>query len=587
MFGNPETTTGGRALKFYASIRIDIRRIASIKDGEVVVGSRTKVKVVKNKVASPFRQAEFDINYGEGISRAGELIDMGIEAKLVEKSGAWLSYGDLRIGQGRENAKQFLKDNPELAAEIERKLRASLGPRRRSRPRPAGGRCPAAVRRRPSRRRRRPAGQLTRTKSAANPGRTSATIRFPMMMRRSSRARSLAGALLLAALLAAPARGEQLRLAAERPDGACPAGREGARHRAPRRGAARGSDPSRLRLPRPTRRPLRRRDRRGRRPPRRRSVGRRAPCSSCPPARRASASRYAVKRLVLDLPLRVARRAGCPRHAPQALDATRGEELAPYVDALVVRRGATVPPEIHGSASGSLARRRRPEVGAGAVAGGLRRVPAVDARRGPRRGAAASSRRRSRRSRGWQQLPDGRRLARPDGDAASRARTARRGGPAPLRREDLHADRSCCPRPLRKPSRSSSRAAPSKAAGREPRERRAARLRAQGREDPDARPLEGAARRRPAAPWRAGGDTKAAVEVGATRGLTADEIIARERAWDAGPAREDPHLHRASMDTSLRFRVGAARRQPRPDDPRPLLLPAGQARPTGPGRSSS
>ncbi len=115
MFGNPETTTGGRALKFYSSIRIDIRRIASLKDGETVVGSRTKVKVVKNKVASPFRQAEFDINYGEGISREGELLDMGMEAKLVEKSGAWLSYGDLRIGQGRENAKQFLKDNPELA----------------------------------------------------------------------------------------------------------------------------------------------------------------------------------------------------------------------------------------------------------------------------------------------------------------------------------------------------------------------------------------------------------------------------------------------------------------------------------------
>jgi recombination protein RecA len=127
MFGNPETTTGGRALKFYSSIRIDIRRIASLKDGDVVVGSRTKVKVVKNKVASPFRQAEFDITYGEGISRTGELIDLGIEAKIVEKSGAWLSYGDLRIGQGRENAKQFLKENPDLAAEIETKLRKSLG----------------------------------------------------------------------------------------------------------------------------------------------------------------------------------------------------------------------------------------------------------------------------------------------------------------------------------------------------------------------------------------------------------------------------------------------------------------------------
>ena len=126
MFGNPETTTGGRALKFYASIRIDIRRIASLKDGDVVVGSRTKVKVVKNKVASPFRQAEFDITYGEGISRPGELIDMGIEAKIVDKTGAWLSYGDLRIGQGRENAKQFLKDNPQLADEIEAKLRKHL-----------------------------------------------------------------------------------------------------------------------------------------------------------------------------------------------------------------------------------------------------------------------------------------------------------------------------------------------------------------------------------------------------------------------------------------------------------------------------
>ena len=127
MFGNPETTTGGRALKFYSTIRIDIRRIASLKDGDTVVGSRTKVKVVKNKVAAPFRQAEFDINYGEGISREGEFLDMGLEAKIVEKSGAWLSYGDLRIGQGRENAKQFLRENPELANEIEAKLRRHLG----------------------------------------------------------------------------------------------------------------------------------------------------------------------------------------------------------------------------------------------------------------------------------------------------------------------------------------------------------------------------------------------------------------------------------------------------------------------------
>ena len=127
MFGNPETTTGGRALKFYASVRIDIRRIASLKEGEEVTGARAKVKIVKNKVAAPFRQAEFDIDYGEGISRSGELIDLGVEHKLVVKSGAWYSYGDLRLGQGRENSKQFLRDNPDLAEEIEIKLREKLG----------------------------------------------------------------------------------------------------------------------------------------------------------------------------------------------------------------------------------------------------------------------------------------------------------------------------------------------------------------------------------------------------------------------------------------------------------------------------
>ncbi len=127
MFGNPETTTGGRALKFYSSVRIDIRRIGSLKDGDEVVGSRVKIKVVKNKVAAPFRQAEFDIDYGEGISRAGELIDLGVEHKLVQKSGAWYSYGDLRLGQGRENAKQYLRENPELAEEIEDELRKEMG----------------------------------------------------------------------------------------------------------------------------------------------------------------------------------------------------------------------------------------------------------------------------------------------------------------------------------------------------------------------------------------------------------------------------------------------------------------------------
>jgi recombination protein RecA len=127
MFGSPETTTGGRALKFYASLRIDIRRIASLKEGEEVTGSRSKVKVVKNKVAAPFRQAEFDIDYGEGISRTGELVDLGVEHKMVIKSGAWYAYGEVRLGQGRENAKRFLRENSDLADEIEKKLRVAMG----------------------------------------------------------------------------------------------------------------------------------------------------------------------------------------------------------------------------------------------------------------------------------------------------------------------------------------------------------------------------------------------------------------------------------------------------------------------------
>jgi recombination protein RecA len=127
MFGNPETTTGGRALKFYASVRIDIRRIASIKDGDQVVGGRTRVKVVKNKVAPPFREAEFDIMYGEGISREGDLLDLAVEKRIVEKSGAWFAYNGDRLGQGRENAKQFLKENPEIRQTIEDRVRRDLG----------------------------------------------------------------------------------------------------------------------------------------------------------------------------------------------------------------------------------------------------------------------------------------------------------------------------------------------------------------------------------------------------------------------------------------------------------------------------
>ncbi len=126
MFGSPETTTGGRALKFYATMRLDIRRIGALKSGEETVGNRTKIKVVKNKVAAPFRIAEFDIVYGQGISREGDLIDLGIAHKLVDKSGSWFSYGELRLGQGRENARAFLRDNPELSAEIDEKLRIAL-----------------------------------------------------------------------------------------------------------------------------------------------------------------------------------------------------------------------------------------------------------------------------------------------------------------------------------------------------------------------------------------------------------------------------------------------------------------------------
>jgi recombination protein RecA len=127
MFGNPETTTGGNALKFYASVRLDIRRIGAIKDKEDVVGNQTRVKVVKNKMAPPFKVVEFDIMYGAGISKVGELIDLGVKANIVEKSGTWFSYKGTRVGQGRENAKNFLRDNPAMAAEIEQAIRQNSG----------------------------------------------------------------------------------------------------------------------------------------------------------------------------------------------------------------------------------------------------------------------------------------------------------------------------------------------------------------------------------------------------------------------------------------------------------------------------
>jgi recombination protein RecA len=153
MFGNPETTTGGRALKFYASVRLDIRRIAAIKDGESVIGNRTRVKVVKNKVASPFREAEFDIIYGEGVSREGDLLDLGVAQNLVEKSGSWFSYKGDRIGQGRENSRQFLKDNPDVRQGLDLELRTTLGllkaepaPTPSPEPVPAGKSAPASRR---------------------------------------------------------------------------------------------------------------------------------------------------------------------------------------------------------------------------------------------------------------------------------------------------------------------------------------------------------------------------------------------------------------------------------------------------------
>jgi recombination protein RecA len=129
MFGNPETTTGGNALKFYASVRLDIRRIGAIKKGDEIIGNQTRVKVVKNKVSPPFKMAEFEILYGEGISRLGEIIELGVQHGFIDKAGSWYSYGSDRIGQGKENVREFLKTNPEIAAEIEQKIRAELLPK--------------------------------------------------------------------------------------------------------------------------------------------------------------------------------------------------------------------------------------------------------------------------------------------------------------------------------------------------------------------------------------------------------------------------------------------------------------------------
>jgi recombination protein RecA len=143
MFGSPETTTGGNALKFYSSVRLDIRRIGALKKGDEVVGNQTRVKVVKNKLAPPFKQAEFEILYGEGISREGEIIELGVKHGLVDKSGAWYSYNGDRIGQGKENVRQFLKDNPDIADEIDAKIRAELMPEKAPKAAPKAPEAPA------------------------------------------------------------------------------------------------------------------------------------------------------------------------------------------------------------------------------------------------------------------------------------------------------------------------------------------------------------------------------------------------------------------------------------------------------------
>ena len=188
MFGNPETTTGGNALKFYASVRLDIRRIGSIKKGEEVIGSETKVKVVKNKVAPPFKQAGFDILYGEGISREGEVLDLGSELNIVEKSGAWYSYGGDRIGQGKDNAREYLRANPAMAFEIENKIRAAKGVALRGRGRRrrltgADGRGPE----RASARQALAAGHRPACAPGAQPHRTGAQAGAPTRGRAGSR----------------------------------------------------------------------------------------------------------------------------------------------------------------------------------------------------------------------------------------------------------------------------------------------------------------------------------------------------------------------------------------------------------------
>ena len=170
MYGSPETTTGGNALKFYASVRLDIRRIGAIKERDEVVGNQTRVKVVKNKLAPPFKQVEFDIMYGEGISKIGELVDLGVKAGVVEKSGSWFSYDSQRIGQGRENAKTFLKDNPDIAAKIEAAIRGNAGLIAEQDRRPASPRTTTTTR--PRRRRPRSSLRLVDGVARAQPDAT-------------------------------------------------------------------------------------------------------------------------------------------------------------------------------------------------------------------------------------------------------------------------------------------------------------------------------------------------------------------------------------------------------------------------------
>ena len=537
-----------------------------------MVGSRTKVKVVKNKVAAPFRQAEFDINYGEGISREGELIDMGIEAKLVEKSGAWLSYGDLRIGQGRENAKQFLKDNPELAAEIENEAPPEPRPRlpskrvRRRRSPPRWPKRSATKRRRGGRSSENSADSRRRGES----GRTLAIIRFPMTMQSPRRARALAGAFRFVRAV----RGRAGRASAHRGGASrrvLPGGCEDARrHPADRAPAGRRAE--RVHFHRPARHAFRCGHRRRGRParirPRRPRTG---PGGSLVRRRRALLLRGQTS--LIDLPLGLARGPGRPRHRSAAGSRARGGPRR------VRRRPRRAPGPRRSGRNGSAELGPRPAFRIGQShrrdAVGVRRRPAVGP--GRRRGGRASAHaRRHRDADAARGLLDGRCLARSDADAHPAQGRLRGLGPAALRRQEVHAD----PAPPGRSRRGGFDRAVGRplcdGVGRKPRLRRKAGLRPEGRAVADAGSGAGAARRGPAAHGEEGRRDE-----GGRRGRRPARPDGRgDRRPGEGLGRraagEGEELHRADGLVPALPR-GVASGKPRPDDPGPVLLPAGQA----------